>query len=146
MVSVWFASEPHMNDEATPRSGTILLVEDDEQVRGFVRSLLKGEGYRVLEARTGADGLKTAQEHKGEIDLLLSDMLLPELSGYDLAQQLQSGHPQMKVLFMTGYVEGDIVQRCVGELGASFLDKPFQPSVLLGMVREAVGAARGAAR
>lgn len=117
--------------------GTILLVEDDEQVRRFVKSLLSGEGYHILEARNGAEGLKVADK-TGHIDLLLSDMLLPELSGYDLAQQLQPKFPAMKVLFMTGYVEGDIVQRCLGELGADFLDKPFQPAVLIGKVRNAI--------
>ncbi|HUS05759.1 MAG TPA: response regulator [Bryobacteraceae bacterium] len=120
------------------RPGTILLVEDDEQVRGFIRSLLTNDGYEVLEASTGAEGLKVAQNHGSDIDLLLSDMLLPELSGYDLAQSLRPQFPDLKILFITGYVEGDIVQRCLGDLGAAFLDKPFQPSVLLGKVREAV--------
>jgi Response regulator containing CheY-like receiver, AAA-type ATPase, and DNA-binding domains len=119
-------------------SGTVLLVEDDEQVRRFIRSLLTNDGYEVLEARTGADGLAVAMQRRGDIDLLLSDMLLPELSGFDLAQSLRLQFPDLKILFITGYVEGDIVQRCLGELGATFLDKPFQPSVLLNKVREAI--------
>jgi two-component system cell cycle sensor histidine kinase/response regulator CckA len=127
-----------MRNASGAGSGTVLLVEDDEQVRGFIRSLLTNDGYEVLEARTGADGLAVAMKRGADIDLLLSDMLLPELSGFDLAQGLRGQFPDMKVLFITGYVEGDIVQRCLGELGAGFLDKPFQPSVLLSKVREAI--------
>ena len=133
-----------MSEGSGTTSATILLVEDDEQVRGFVRALLTKDGYRVIEAATGADGLELAQTHQGPIDLLVSDMLLPELSGYDLAKSLQPQYPDMKVLFMTGYVEGDIVQRCTSDLGAAFLDKPFQPSVLLSRVREALGGSRAA--
>ena len=113
--------------------GNVLLVEDDDQVRSFVRMLLTNNGYRVLEARTGAEGLTIAESEAQNIDLLLSDMLLPELSGFDLAQRLLERKPDTKVLFMTGYV-----QRCIAELGASFLDKPFQPNALLSRVQEAI--------
>lgn len=125
--------------------GKVLLVEDDEQVRSFIRMLLSTNGYEVLEASTGAEGLDIAENKSTAIDLLLSDMLLPELSGYDLAQKALELRPQMKVLFMTGYVEGDIVQRCISELGASFLDKPFQPATLLGRVQEAIDSSRNEA-
>ena len=91
--------------------GSVLLVEDDDQVRSFIRMLLTNHGYRVLEAQTGAEGLAIATNESRNIDLLLSDMLLPELSGFDLAQKTLELKPEMKVLFMTGYVEGDIVQR-----------------------------------
>lgn len=117
----------------------ILLVEDDEQVRGMIRSLLTTNGFRVLEARTGAEGLEIGRKYGNEIALLLSDMLLPELSGFDVALEIRRQHPKLKVLFITGYVEGDIVQRCVSELGADFLDKPFQPAELLARVRAALG-------
>jgi CheY-like chemotaxis protein len=127
-----------VNQGHSGTSGTILVVEDDEQVRGFVRTLLTNAGYDVLEGRTGREGLEIARQHGNHIDLLISDMLLPELSGYDLAESLHQQFPTIKVLFMTGYVEGDIVQRSMGEIGASFLDKPFQPSVLLQRVREAL--------
>jgi CheY-like chemotaxis protein len=96
------------------------------------------DGYKVIEASTGEEGLKVAEE-SGHIDLLLADMLLPELSGYDLAEKLLEQRPGLKILFVTGYVEGDIVQRCIHELGAGFLDKPFLPSALLHRVRGAIG-------
>jgi two-component system cell cycle sensor histidine kinase/response regulator CckA len=122
--------------------GNVLLVEDDDQVRSFIRTLLTNNGYRILEARTGAEGLEIAENPTSEIDLLLSDMLLPELSGYDLAQRVLELRPQIKIMLMTGYVEGDIVQRCTSELGASFLDKPFQPATLLSRVQDAIESAR----
>src|ERR1044072_2039547 len=93
---------------------TVLLVEDDDQVRRFMRGLLSGEGYNVIEARNGAEGLKIASEI-GRIDLLLADMLLPELSGFDLAEQLLEARPGLKILFVTGYIEGDIVQRSIAQ-------------------------------
>jgi two-component system cell cycle sensor histidine kinase/response regulator CckA len=122
--------------------GSVLLVEDDDQVRSFISRLLTNNGYRVFEAQTGAEGLAIAESEIKNIDLLLSDMLLPELSGFDLAQKTLELKPDMKVLFMTGYVEGDIVQRCISELGATFLDKPFQPNTLLSRVREAISSSR----
>jgi two-component system cell cycle sensor histidine kinase/response regulator CckA len=125
-------------DEAS--KGKVLLVEDDDQVRGFIRMLLTTNGYRVLEASTGLEGLQIAEAEGSNIDLLLSDMLLPELSGIDLAQKVLDANPRTKVLFMTGYVEGDIVQRGLNELGASFLDKPFQPATLLTRVQEAIAS------
>ena len=125
--------------------GKVLLVEDDDQVRSFIRMLLTNNGYTVLEASTGAEGLELAERNSAHIDLLLSDMLLPELSGYDLAQKVRELRPSIKILFMTGYVEGEIVQRSISEFGASFLDKPFQPGTLLSRVQEAIEAARNEA-
>jgi CheY-like chemotaxis protein len=118
----------------------VLVVEDDDQVRGFIENLLGTEGHRLLLARSGTDGLKQAENATCVIDLLVSDMLLPGLSGFDLAVKLRERFPRMKVILMTGYVEGDIVQRCIAELGATFLDKPFQPAVLRRLVREALTA------
>lgn len=121
---------------------TVLVVEDDDQVRALLRSLLTHDGYRVIEATTGEEGLRVAMEN--DIHLLLSDMLLPELSGFDLAEKLLKRRPDLKILFITGYVEGEIVQRSMNELGAQFLDKPFQPSALLERVRGSIGHAKRA--
>ena len=123
---------------------SILVVEDDDQVRGVILALLGGEGYRILEARTGAEGLRMAESAGEQLDLLLSDMLLPELSGYDLAVQLREKNPRLKVILMTGYVEGEIVQRCISELRAKFVDKPFQPGTLRRLVRETLEKAESA--
>ncbi|HYP15211.1 MAG TPA: response regulator [Bryobacteraceae bacterium] len=129
-----------MSDPQRHKQPTVLVVEDDEQVRAFLCSLLTTEGYSVVQASTGEEGLQKGLKSGCQIDLLLSDMLLPELSGFDLAERLMHACPQLRVLFITGYVEGDIVQRSVDELGASFLDKPFMPSALLQRVREAIGS------
>jgi two-component system, cell cycle sensor histidine kinase and response regulator CckA len=129
-----------MSDSPGRVAPVVLLVEDDDQVRAFVKTLLMNEGYKVVEAATGEEGLRMA-EKTGHVDLLLADMLLPELSGSDLAEQLLAQRPGLKILFVTGYVEGEIVQRCINELGATFLDKPFMPSVLLQHVRDTIGAA-----
>jgi CheY-like chemotaxis protein len=142
MVSRLAPSVLYMQQES---KGSVLVVEDDDQVRSFICRLLTNNGYRVLEAQTGAEGLAIAQSESSNIDLLLSDMLLPELSGFDLAQKTLALKPDMKVLFMTGYVEGDIVQRGVSELGATFLDKPFQPNTLLSRVQEAIASTRNPA-
>lgn len=135
-----------MADNGEPKAPTILLVEDDDQVRVFIRTLLKQDGYHVLEAATGAEGLAIARAHGAGIDLLITDMLLPELSGYDLAELVRAEHPGIALLLMTGYVEGDIVERSVTELKAVFLDKPFQPAVLLRKVREALARSAAASR
>jgi CheY-like chemotaxis protein len=116
----------------------VLVVEDDDQVRGLIEALLANEGYRLLVARTGTEALQAADASECSVDLLVSDMLLPGISGYDLAVQLRERFPQMKVILMTGYVEGEIVQRCIAELGATFLDKPFQPAVLRKLIRDMV--------
>lgn len=126
-----------MSGEET-RKPTILVVEDDEQVRAFVCTLLLNDGLQVIEAATGLEGLQRAQEHEGSIDLLLCDMLLPELSGYDLAAQVRQQYPELRIILMTGYVEGEIVQRGIEELNATFLDKPFPAATLRATVWEAV--------
>jgi CheY-like chemotaxis protein len=87
-----------------------------------------------------------AATQPGRIDLLLTDMLLPGLSGYDLAARLRESSADLDILFITGYVEGEIVQRCISELNASFLDKPFQAATLRETVRGILTARRAAAR
>jgi CheY-like chemotaxis protein len=116
----------------TPESGrgeTILVVEDEDPVRTLLRRILVDHGYRVLEARDGADGLRRSQEHGGEIHLLLTDMVMPEMTGPELAQRVAAERPSTRVLFMTGYTEHDSTG------AAALLHKPFSSSTLLGHVR-----------
>lgn len=120
------------------RNPSVLVVEDDEQIRAFVCTLLVNDGLQVIQAATGPEGWRQAQEHDGVIDLLLCDMLLPEMSGYDLAAQMREQRPDLKIILMTGYVEGEIVQRGLEELNAAFLDKPFQAATLRAAVKEAL--------
>lgn len=124
----------------------ILLVEDDDQVRAFVRLLLTTDGYEVIEARAGAEALVKAAEAGKRIDVVVSDMLLPELSGYDVARKIKEANPSVKILLMTGYVEGEIVEKSVAELNAVFLDKPFTPARLRRAIRDLLNAERENAR
>ncbi len=117
---------------------TILLVEDEEPVRVLARRLLEDAGYRVLEARQGAEALGIAEAFTDPIHLLLTDTVMPGIGGPELAGRLAAFHPEARALFMSGYA-GDAVQRH-GSLagGGPFLQKPFTASILTGRVRDAL--------
>ena len=122
---------------------TILLVEDDPQVRAAATSVLRHCGYCVLEASNGGEALLTCEQHDATIDLLLTDIVLPKLSGRHLAERLTVLRPEMKVLFMSGYTDGAILQN--GMLGSdvAFLQKPLTPDALSRKVREVLGPEPG---
>jgi PAS domain S-box-containing protein len=115
-------------------SETILLVEDEEQVRALVRSILQRFGYHVIEAQTGGDALLVSEEHAGTIDLLLTDVIMPHISGPQLAQRLS--RLVMKVLYMSGYTEDSIVHQGVVDSSVALLQKPITPEALVCKVRE----------
>jgi PAS domain S-box-containing protein len=119
---------------------TVLLVEDEETVRSLARDVLRDAGYTVLEAGDGEEALRVAGSHPGPIHLLLTDVIMPRLGGPELARRLQPLRPDMRVLFMSGYTDGDISS--YGGLGTetSLLQKPFQPIVLARRVREVLEA------
>ena len=129
-----------MPDSPEDHRATLLVVEDEDQIRQLIRSMLASfANIEILEASTGAEGLKIGTSVTQDLDLLITDMLLPELSGYDLAAALREKFPRMKIIMMTGYVEGEIVMRGMEELGATFLDKPFKAAELRRMVGDAIG-------
>src|SRR5438105_3901891 len=111
------------------RGETILIVEDEDPVRMLLRRILVNHGYLVIEARDGADGLRRAQEHGGEIHLLLTDMVMPEMTGPELAKMVAAARPNTRILFMTGYTEHEPAG------AAALLHKPFSSTTLLGQVR-----------
>jgi two-component system, cell cycle sensor histidine kinase and response regulator CckA len=123
-----------------PRGGsgleTILIVEDHEQVRSVVSVILKGEGYRVLEAGGGDEALRIATEHSGKIDLLVTDVVMPKMSGRTLAERLNTTRPEMKVLYTSGYTDDTVVRHGVLEGDMAFLQKPITPRTLTRKVRE----------
>jgi nitrogen-specific signal transduction histidine kinase/ActR/RegA family two-component response regulator len=115
---------------------TILLVEDETGVRHLIGQVLERNGYTVLYARDADDALTIEARHSGTIDLLVSDMIMPGLSGADLAQRIVTCRPGIQVLFVSGYASRDAWEMGVGGHKASFLQKPFTPETLARMVRE----------
>ena len=131
--------------EATPRplpvpvrqdaaGKTVLVVEDEDVVRGLVRQVLEGVGFDVLVARDGEEAFALAAKH--HIDVLLSDLMLPKLGGHEVADRLRSSQPQLKVLYMSGYAESGLFSDGVLPPGTAFLEKPFTFSELTGKVQE----------
>jgi len=117
-------------------SETILLVEDDETVRTLVRTVLRKNGYTVLEAGDGGEALVVAERHTGPIHLLLTDVVVPQLGGRRLADRLVALRPELRVLFTSGYTDDEVVRRGVFEAETSLLQKPFSPETLARKVRE----------
>jgi len=115
---------------------TILLVEDAAAVRAVTRQVLERQGYTVLEAAHGAAALQTAAGHPGPIHLLLTDVVMPVLSGRQLADQLARLRPDAKVLYASGYTDDAVVRHGVLEAGISYLQKPFTADSLARKVRE----------
>jgi two-component system cell cycle sensor histidine kinase/response regulator CckA len=121
---------------------TILLVEDQEQVRTVAHGILRRNGYRVLVAQHAGEALLVCEIQKERIDLLLTDVVMPQMSGSELAKRLSLKRPDMKVLYMSGYTDDSIVRHGILESEMSFLQKPFTPESLARKVREAINAAR----
>ncbi|RME47524.1 MAG: response regulator [Caldilineae bacterium] len=128
-------------DVSLPAGGgeSILLVEDDPQVRAVTREILTDAGYRVLEAENGPSALDVAGRHSGDIHLLLTDVVMPDMSGTLLAQELRKRRPALKVLFMSGYTEKGMATHHRLKLeGTAFISKPFSPVELVRKVRAAL--------
>jgi two-component system, cell cycle sensor histidine kinase and response regulator CckA len=120
---------------------TVLVVEDELAVRIFAVRVLREHGYTVLEASTSVEAFQLAHEYAGNIDLLLTDVVMPQTGGKALAEQLTAQYPTIKVLFMSGYADNAIVHHGLLETGIAFLHKPFSPAALLRKVREVLEAA-----
>ena len=132
--------EPAVVSEAVPqRTETILLVEDALRVRAVVREILEMNGYNVLEARQGVEALEISERHQGPIHLMVTDVVMPQMSGRELAQRLQPLRPDMKVLYMSGYTDDAIVRHGVLGAGMAFLSKPFTPDALALKISEVLG-------
>jgi CheY-like chemotaxis protein len=115
---------------------TILLVEDDEMVRKLVSEVLESDGYRLLEAPNGVAALSISAQYREPIHLLLTDVVMPEMSGRELANRLAAVHPEVKVLYMSGYTDDVIVHHGVLDEETEFIQKPFTPDVLARKIRE----------
>ena len=131
-------SSSHIRLEAAIPSGseTILLVEDDAEVRNLVRRVLQAQGYTLLEAEEGQEALRLAANHIGPIHLLLTDVIMPGMNGKLLAENLVQSRPDLKILFMSGYTDNAIVHHGVLDSGINLLQKPFGPVALAQKVRD----------
>jgi nitrogen-specific signal transduction histidine kinase/ActR/RegA family two-component response regulator len=121
-------------------SETILVVEDEEEVRALVRGILQGRGYSVLEASRPSEALATCQHHKGPIHLLLTDVVMPEMSGPELAQRFKGFHSDARVLYMSGYTGDAIVHFGILDSANPFVQKPFTTDAFAQKVREVLDA------
>jgi len=124
---------------------TILLVEDEAPVRAIARRILIQGGYQVIEARHGADALRVAAGHHGPIHLLVTDVVMPQMSGRDLARLVRTARPGLPILYISGYTDDELLRRGILETGAQLLRKPFLPVELRKVVRELISAGQGCA-
>jgi two-component system, cell cycle sensor histidine kinase and response regulator CckA len=161
--NVWVYSEPgkgttfkvylpQVEDEAITReeskalitmkrgSETVLLVEDEDMVRKLTGELLEESGYVVLEANGGEEAISIFNERKAPIDLLITDVVMPKISGKEVAEQLKKIHPETKVLFMSGYTDEAIVHHGIVDSGIAFIQKPFSENALTRKVRDVLDA------
>jgi PAS domain S-box-containing protein len=128
---------PAAPEPAAAGSGTVLLVEDEAGVRRLAREVLSRYGYRVLEAGDGSEALRVAGAHQGPIDLLLTDVVMPGMSGAELAERFHEMRPEAGVLYASGYADEAVIRHGIRD-GVPFLQKPFEPDDLVRRVRELV--------
>jgi two-component system cell cycle sensor histidine kinase/response regulator CckA len=122
---------------ATPESpATILLVEDEIALRGLMRRILERSGYRVLEARHGAEALAQFETHDGVIDLVVSDIVMPTMGGREMAERLRALSPHSRLLFVSGFTDDEVMRQGVIVSGSAYLQKPFSPASLVAKIGE----------
>jgi two-component system cell cycle sensor histidine kinase/response regulator CckA len=121
-------------------SETVLLVEDEDGVRALARLILQASGYTVLEAANGREALRLVNQHTGPLHLLVADVVMPQMSGRQLADILLARRPEMKVLYISGYTDDAVVRHGVSGTTMPFLHKPFTPASLSRKVREILGS------
>jgi PAS domain S-box-containing protein len=134
------AAAAHPAPTAARGTETVLLVEDDASVRLSVRRILTRAGYTVLEAPHGRDALAVAASHPGRVDLVVTDVVMPEMNGRDLVERFAARRPGVPALFMSGYTDDEMVRRGLGAPGTAFLEKPFSAATLLRTVRGVLDA------
>ena len=125
-------------DSAPTEKPIILLVEDEPIVREVTRQVLEYAGYQVLESCGPREALRLASEHRGRLGLLLSDVVMPEMNGFDLARRIQKLQPQLMTVFMSGYTETAVLSRSIQDPLSTYLQKPFTVDLLLASVAKAM--------
>jgi two-component system, cell cycle sensor histidine kinase and response regulator CckA len=127
---------PRATTELPKGTETVLLTEDEQDVREIAREFLESAGYRVIEAKDGAEAIRLAAAHRGEIQLLVTDMVMPGMTGQELAVRLQAEHPGLNVVFMSGYSEHAATEMADADPAVRLLTKPFSRSAILRTVGE----------
>jgi PAS domain S-box-containing protein len=127
-------------------SETVLLVEDEAEVRGLARDILHGQGYTVLEAANGDEALRIGRRHRGPIHLLVTDVVMPQMGGRELATRLTTVRRETKVLYMSGYTDDAVLRQDAAATATAFLEKPFTAESLAAKVREVLDAATAGGR
>jgi two-component system cell cycle sensor histidine kinase/response regulator CckA len=120
----------------TKGTETVLLVEDDDQVRSILTSILETQGYHVIVASNGTEALKIAAQDNGLIHLMMTDVVMPQMSGRELAEQVSEIRPDMKILYMSGYTDDAIVRHGLLDEKLNFLQKPFDSAAVSRKVRQ----------
>ena len=117
---------------------TILLVEDEDMLRGLIRELLEIKGYLVLEASQGVEALELFKKSVGSVDLVLTDVVMPHMSGSELVERLRKEQPALRVIFMSGYTGANnaAIHKSLEMPGVAFLQKPFRLNALISQVEE----------
>lgn len=131
---------PQIEVEPEPQLETILVVEDESAIRALVRKILRRQGYQVLEASNGNEALSVLAEQKGAVDLLLTDVMMPGMNGVELSHKAVEQWPGIRVLFVSGYTDENVLEGGQFPIGTAFLQKPFTLVGLLGKVREVLDA------
>ena len=126
------------SERRNPR--TVLVVDDEQDILILLKLILETHGYRALLANGAESAMRFLGQENLALDLLLTDVVMPGMSGRELAERLASAHPKMKVLYMSGYTDDAVVRHGVLAEGTAFLQKPFTPEVLLGKVRDVLDA------
>jgi PAS domain S-box-containing protein len=127
----------HTSGPMAGGSGTVLLAEDQSSIRETVRECLEANGYKVLEAENGEDALDIAREYSGTIDVLVTDIIMPRVRGFELARRIGRLHPAVTVVFMSGYSEEALVEGgLLAEASVTLIQKPFDPEALVAKMRE----------
>jgi DNA-binding NtrC family response regulator len=130
-----------MTDAIARGTETILLVEDERGVRSLLSSMLEAEGYTVVEASSGEDAMAISSSYEETIHAMVSDVIMPGLTGPELQKRLAPARPGMKVLFMSGYTDDAVVRHGILREGIAYLQKPFTPASLATKVRRVLGTA-----
>jgi CheY-like chemotaxis protein len=135
------APEPAPAPRACPGAERVLLVEDEDAVRELAREILESAGYTVVTAPNGREAVVTFGDHEGAFDLLLTDLVMPQMDGRRLAERLHERRPELRVLYMSGYADQAVVRHALLDPALAFLQKPFTVSSLTRRVREVLDSA-----